>query len=160
MSSNFSIYLQRHRKRLDYTFSIDEIENIGRHHKDLCGLYRQQPDAKRSIDSFDKGAAYRDAWKGLQNTYPLLERFVGSLATIFPSTSTVESNFSVVKYEKTRNRMCLSDASFKGILHAKQYRRMRRLGSESSLNTVWIKIHNNVIITPNIISEYCLNKNR
>ena len=85
---------------------------------------------------FDKGAAYRYAWNVLHNMYLLLERFVGSLATIFPGTSTVESNFSVIKYEKTSNHMCLSDASLEGIIHAKQYRRMRSLVYESSLNTV------------------------
>lgn len=125
---DFSVYLQRHRERLDYTFSIEEIENIGRQHKALCEAYRHQPDVKSSIDSFNDGAAYRDAWNGLHNTYPLLERFVGGLATIFPGTSTVESDFSVVKYEKNKNRMSLSDASLEGILHAKQYRRMRSLG--------------------------------
>ena len=133
---DFSVYLQRHQEHLDYTFSTKEIENIGRQHNALCDLYRHQPDVKRSIDRFDKGAAYQDAWNGLHNTYPLLERFVGGLATIFPGTSTVERNVLVVKYKKIRNRMSLSDASLKGILHAKQYRRMRSLRSESSLNTV------------------------
>ena len=36
---DFSVYLQRHRKRLDYTFSIEEIENIERQHKALYDLY-------------------------------------------------------------------------------------------------------------------------
>jgi hypothetical protein len=34
---------------------------------------------------------------------------------------------SVVKYEKNKNRMSLTDASLEGILHAKQYRRMHSL---------------------------------
>jgi hypothetical protein len=54
-----------------------------------------------SIDSFNDSAAYHDAWIVLQNMYPLLESFVGGLATTFPGTSTVESDFSVVKYEKS-----------------------------------------------------------
>ena len=99
-------------------------------------LERRQPDEKRSIDSFDEGAAYRYAWNGLHKTYLLLERFVGGLATIFPRKSTVEINFLVIKYEKTRNRISLSDASLEGILHTKQCRRMHSLVSESSLNTV------------------------
>ena len=109
---NFCVYLRCHQERLDYTFNIEEIENIGRQHKALCNAYQLQPELKSSIDSFGDGAAYRDAWNGLHNTYPLLERFVGGLATIFPGTSTVESEFLVVKYEKNKNRMCLSDASF------------------------------------------------
>jgi hypothetical protein len=82
---------------------------------------------KSSIGSFDDSAAYHDAWIGLHNTYLLLEKFIGGMATIFPDTSTVESDFSVVKYEKNKNRMSLTDASLKGILHAKQYRCMHSL---------------------------------
>jgi hypothetical protein len=121
--ATFCVYQQRHRERLDCTFSNEEIETIGRQHKALYDSYDRQPDVKSFIDSFDDSAAYREAWIGLQNTNPLLERFVGGLATIFPGTSTVESNFSVVKYEKNKNRMSLTDASLEGILHAKQYRR-------------------------------------
>ena len=95
---DFSVYLQPHRERLDYTFSIEEIENIGRQNKDLYDLYFRQPDVKISFASFDKVAAYQYAWNGLHDTYPLLERFVGVLATIIPSTYTVESDFLVVKY--------------------------------------------------------------
>jgi len=124
---DFCIYLQRHKERLDYTFSNEEIENIGRQHKALCDSYRRQPNVKSSIDSFDDSAAYRDAWIRLHNTYPLLEKFVGGLATIFPGTSTVENDFSVVKYEKNKNRMSLTDASLEGILHAKQYHHMHSL---------------------------------
>jgi hypothetical protein len=120
-------YLQRRRERLDYTFSNEEIETIGRQHKALHDSYDRQPDVKSSIDSFDDSASYRDAWIGLQNTYPSLERFVGGLATIFPGTSTVESDFSVVKYEKNKNRMSLTDISLEGILHATQYRRTHSL---------------------------------
>jgi hypothetical protein len=124
---DFCVYLQRHRERLKYNFSNEEIETIGRQHKVLYDSYHRQPDVKSSIDSFDDSAAYRDAWIGLQNTYPLQERFVGGLATIFPRTSTTESDFSVVKYERHKNRMSLTDASLEGILHARQYCRMHRL---------------------------------
>ena len=86
---NFSIYLQRNRERLELIFTIEDIDNIGRQHKALCDLYRRQPVVKISIVSFDKGTAYRYAWNGLHKTYLFLERFVGGLATIFPSTSTV-----------------------------------------------------------------------
>ena len=94
---DFSIYMQRQRERLDYTFSIKKIDNIGHQHKAFCDLYRRLTDLKISIDIFDEGAAYLDPWNRLHNTYPLLGRFVGGLATIFPGTSTVESNFFVGK---------------------------------------------------------------
>ena len=43
------------------------------------------------------------------------------MATAFPGTSNVESNFSIVKWEKYVTQMSLSDFSLEGILHAKQY---------------------------------------
>jgi hypothetical protein len=69
---DFYVYLQRHRERLDYTFSNEEIETFGRQHKALYDSYHRQPDVKSSIDSFDVSAAYRNAWIGFQNTYPFL----------------------------------------------------------------------------------------
>jgi hypothetical protein len=127
VAERLCVYLQRHRERLDSTFSNEEIETIGRQHKALYDSYHRQLDVKSSIDSIDDSAAYRDAWIGLQNTYPLLERFVGGLATIFPGRSTVESDLAVMKYEKNKNRMSLTDASLEEILHAEQYRRMHSL---------------------------------
>ena len=124
---HFCTYLQRHRQRLEHTFSAEKIEQIGRQHKTLCDSYNRQPDVKNSIDSFDDASSFHDAWIGFHNAYPLLQRFAGGLATIFPGTSTVESDFSVVKYEKNKNRTSLTDISLEGILHAKQYRRMRSL---------------------------------
>jgi hypothetical protein len=37
----FCVYLQRHRERLDYTFSDEEIETIGRQHKALYDSYHR-----------------------------------------------------------------------------------------------------------------------
>ena len=42
------------------------------------------------------------------------------MATAFPGTSNVESDFSIVKWEKDVMQMNLSDFSLEGILHAKQ----------------------------------------
>lgn len=124
---DFSTSLQRHRERLEYTFSAVQVESIGREHKALCDSYCREPAVKSSIDSFHDGTSFHDAWAGCRSRYPFLARFAGGLATIFPGTSTVESDFSVTKYEKNKNRSSLSDASLEGILHAKQYRRMCNL---------------------------------
>jgi hypothetical protein len=90
---DFCVYLQRHRERLDYTVSNEEIETIGRQHKALYDSYHRQPDVKSSIYRFDDSAAYRDAWIGLQNTYPLLGRFVGGLASNFPGHPLLRATF-------------------------------------------------------------------
>ena len=49
------------------------------------------------------------------------------MATAFPGTSNVESDFSIVKWEKNATWMSLSDFSLLGILHAKQYNKIHNL---------------------------------
>ena len=49
------------------------------------------------------------------------------MATTIPGTSNVESNFSIVKWEKDVTQMSLSDFSLEGILHAKQYNKIYNL---------------------------------
>jgi hypothetical protein len=52
--------------------------------------------------------------------YPLLVTFAGGLATTFPGTGTMESDFLVLGWEKGDYRTMLSDLSLVGILQAKQ----------------------------------------
>jgi hypothetical protein len=47
--------------------------------------------------------------------------FAGGLATVSPSTATIESDFSLMKWEKRKFRSAQTDFSFEGILHYKQY---------------------------------------
>ena len=49
------------------------------------------------------------------------------MATAFPGTSNVESDFSIVKWEKDVMQVSLSDFSLEGILHAKQYNKIYNL---------------------------------
>jgi C4-dicarboxylate-specific signal transduction histidine kinase len=46
MPATSAFFLQRHRQRLYYTFSNEEIENIVRQHKALYDSYHRQPDVK------------------------------------------------------------------------------------------------------------------
>jgi hypothetical protein len=50
-----------------------------------------------------------------------LKRFCGGLASVFPGTATVESDFSLSNWEKDDYCASLTDFSLEGILHSKQY---------------------------------------
>jgi hypothetical protein len=45
-----------------------------------------------------------------------LRQFCGGLATVFPGTATVESNFGMLKWEYVKFRLNLSELSLEGIL--------------------------------------------
>ena len=57
----------------------------------------------------------------------MLQQFCGGLATAFPNTATVESDFSVIGWEKDDTRRDLTDFSLEGILHSKQFRELKKL---------------------------------
>ena len=69
----------------------------------------------------DDTISFDDAWKPISARYPLLCMFFGGLATVFPGTSTVESDFSVIGFDKDDYRQSLTNFSLEGILQCKQF---------------------------------------
>jgi hypothetical protein len=64
---------------------------------------------------------WNDHWDVMPSKdYGNLRMFFGGFATMFPNTATVESDFSIMRYEKNDYRHSLSNISIAGIMHAKQ----------------------------------------
>ena len=57
----------------------------------------------------------------MKTRFPHFMTYSGGLATIFPGTTVITSNFSVLKYEKNLFRTCLLDLTLEGSMHCKQY---------------------------------------
>ena len=51
----------------------------------------------------------------------MLKVFCGGLATVFPNTATVESDFSLFGLEKNEYRKSLTDFLLEGVFHSKQF---------------------------------------
>ena len=83
-----------------------------------------EPNFRRTIHKDNQMTSFLEGWRSLNGRFTLLENFCGGLALAFPGTCTVESDFSVVKWEKDNSRVRLSDFSLEGILHAKQFRQI------------------------------------
>ena len=61
--------------------------------------------------------SFSDGWKCIgSGRFTKLKEFCGGLATVFPGTSTVKSDFPIVNFEKTEYRSALTDLSLEGIL--------------------------------------------
>ena len=69
----------------------------------------------------DDTIIFDDAWKPISARYPLLCMFFGGLATLFSGMSTVESDFSVIGFDKYDYRQSLKNFSLEGILQCKQF---------------------------------------
>ena len=76
---------------------------------------------------YQKKGSFKACWDSLTNSYDYLRCFCGGLATVFASTATVESDFSLIRYEADDGTRNLSKLSLAGLLHAKQWAAVRRL---------------------------------
>lgn len=47
--------------------------------------------------------------------------FYGGLASLCPNTASVESDFSILSWEKDEYRLSMTDLSLEGIIQCKQY---------------------------------------
>ena len=76
---------------------------------------------KEGIDSLSSQSIFQDSWSLLGARLHNLMEYCGVVATLFPSTSTVKSDFSVLRWEKDRFRNDLLDFGLEGVLQAKQF---------------------------------------
>ena len=127
MVSKYSVRLDSHDSDVD----DDYVDLIADEQKDLIMQYRTDPLLKQAIDSYpdSKGASsFNEAWSVLnQDGFQHLSEFCGGIATLFPGACTVESDFSVLRWEKDASRKQLSDFGLEAILQSKQFLKIQNL---------------------------------
>ena len=65
---------------------------------------------------------FNEAWDSIDVAdYTQLRRFCSGLASVFANTTSVEADFSILKWEKDAFRKNLLDLSLEGIFHAKRF---------------------------------------
>jgi hypothetical protein len=74
---------------------------------------------KQSIDALSNQSTFKDGWSLLGRRFSNLMEFCSVIATLFPGTSMVESDFSILRWEKDAFRKSLSDFGLEGMLQAK-----------------------------------------
>jgi len=126
----FSDILKVQTPRLRTTCSITEIDVIEQEFEELQSTYHRESSFKAVLDACGPHTSFEEGGKLTQDRFCFLREFCGGLATAFPGTSTVESDFSIVKWEKDVGRVSLTDFSLEGILHAKQFKLMRSIKFE------------------------------
>ncbi len=113
--------MRRYSYRLEQHYSSEHIDTIADEHKQLLHAYRTEQVLKQSIDALSSQLAFKDGWSLLGRRFPNLMEFCGVIATLIPGTSTVESDFSILRWEKDAFRKSLSDFGLEGVLQAKQW---------------------------------------
>jgi hypothetical protein len=107
----------------------ENIEQIERDHRALCLAYKVNLMFKLSIDQCDGNTSFQAGWQLVKDQYKSLRDFCGGIATVFANTATVESDFSILGWEKDEYRMSLTDLSLEGIMQCKQFKLLHSLCS-------------------------------
>jgi hypothetical protein len=107
--------------RLEQRYSSEHIDTIADEHKQLLHAYRTEQVLKQSINALSNQSAFKDGWSLLGCQFPNLMEFCGVIVTLFPRTSTIKSDFSILRWEKDAFRKSLSDFGLEGVLQAKQW---------------------------------------
>ena len=112
-----------HLQQLRHSWSEQTIAEIENQYRGLVTAYREEPVLKSAIDAYAQVSikSFEEAWTIVEGRFEILMDFCGGIATIFPNTASVESDFSILGWEKDKFRLSLTDISLEGIMHCKQY---------------------------------------
>ena len=97
-----------------------EIEN---QHRQLCIAYCEELALKSVLDKYEEVPikSFDTAWAIVEGRFEILRDFCRGIATVFLNTASVESDFSILGWEKDKYRLSITDLSLEGIMHCKQY---------------------------------------
>jgi hypothetical protein len=93
--------VDQYRGHLTKHWSADLIDKVESEHRELLVVNVREPDVKVTLDKHDKKTFYNEARDCLKGRFMQLRQLCGGLATTFPNMTSVESDFSIVKWETT-----------------------------------------------------------
>jgi hypothetical protein len=109
--------LDKYRDCLQKFWTFDEFEEIEADHRDLVKMYHDDENMRNVINKHDVNTLFNDAWDCVPR-FKRLRAFCGGLATIFPNTTSVESDFSILKWELDAFRTALMHLSLEVIMQS------------------------------------------
>jgi hypothetical protein len=123
--------VDQYHEHLAKHWSVDLIDMAKSEHRELLVVYMREPEVKAAFDKHDEKTFFNEAWNCLKGCFMQLHQLCGGLVTAFPNTTSVESDFSIVKWEKNDSRSNLTSLSLTGIMHAKQFEQIKMIKRQS-----------------------------
>jgi hypothetical protein len=114
------VVLDPYREHVSKFWSDESTDQVEAEHRELLKLYDVDMIIRRTIDSHTIKTTFNDSWSCAPKRFERLRSFCGGLATVFANTTSVESDFSILKWELDENRTALMHLSLEGIFQAKQ----------------------------------------
>ena len=123
-NSEFSVIVRSQKERLLARWTLEVIDLIKHEHGELLNAVRCEPALKSTLDSLNGDSSFDESWGVVKDRFKYLQRFCGGVATVFPGTGQVESDFSILKNEKDGVRNSITNLSLEGVLHCKKMKMM------------------------------------
>ncbi|ETN21755.1 hypothetical protein F442_10345 [Phytophthora nicotianae P10297] len=114
------LHLYPYREHISKHWKIDNVDGIEANHRDLLKAYNADETLREIIDKHTVAIDFNEAWDSVSNRFHQLRSFCGGLATVFANTTSVDSDFSILKWEMDDNRTSMMHLSLEGIFQAKQ----------------------------------------
>lgn len=124
---DFGKILTLHRQRIERCLGQSFINRFEADHTALRQAYLSEKILKQNLDACTESTSYQNGWKVVEGRFATLRTFAGAFASIFPNTASVESDFSVLGWEKDEFRQSLTDLALEGIMQAKQFQIIQKL---------------------------------
>ena len=118
-----------HLQQLQHSWSKESIIAIEHEHRELILAYHSESALRSTIDAYAciNIESFDTAWKVVEGRFEILHDFCGGIASVFANTASVESDFSILGWERDEYRLSMTDLSLEGVLHCKQYKILQEL---------------------------------
>ncbi|CAK9860168.1 unnamed protein product [Sphagnum jensenii] len=119
--------LEPYRDHISAFWSLEDVDQTEVDHHDLLNLYASNQILCVAIDRHTIETSFDDAWDCDLGQFDHLQSFYGDLATMFANTTSVENDFSILKWEMDENHTYLMHLLLEGVFQAKQRALMETL---------------------------------
>jgi hypothetical protein len=119
--------LARHLPQLQLTWTEDRIAQIEQDHRELREIHQQDHLFQSRLKECDHKTTFKAGWAMVDGKFSALQDFCGGIATVFANTASVESDFSILGWERDEYCLSLTDLSLEGILQSKQHELLKSL---------------------------------
>jgi hypothetical protein len=108
------------RQKVSSFWSEESVEQVEAKHRELLQLYNSDTILCDIIDKHDHTTTFNDAWDCASGWFERLRLCCSGLVTVLANTTSVESNFSILKWELDESCTTFMHLSLEGIFQAKQ----------------------------------------
>ncbi|CAG0895398.1 unnamed protein product [Cyprideis torosa] len=92
----------------------EKLEHVETEHAELRNFFRDHDNFRITLEEEGPDSSFKDSWgvlEGMNIHLSTLKEFCGTLSTVFPTTATVEADFSAIGIERDDYRESLTDFS-------------------------------------------------